>query len=93
VQAESRLEESERTVRQLRARVKHQQHLSSASANPERARKDYSPIARGDSGAVVDRIDEDDQPQITKFDTQIAENTRLQSSLIKKLEQQEQYTQ
>jgi len=67
-QAEARLDESERTVRQLRARVKHQQHLSSASANPERVRKDYSPIAQGDSDVVIDRIDEDDEPQVARFD-------------------------
>jgi chromosome segregation ATPase len=57
VQAESRLDLSEKSILQLKAKLKSRQAMS--STNPERIRMDYSPIAQGDSG-VVDRIDEDE---------------------------------
>lgn len=89
------MEESERTVRQLRARVKHQKHLSSASANPERAKNDYSPspIARGDSGIIIDRMDDDDEPHVADFEAHGAgkSNIKMKDSLVKKLEQQEHF--
>lgn len=84
VQAETRLDESERTIRQLKAQIKHRKHTE--SANPERTKSDHSPIALGDEGAV-DRIEDDDEPNVTKFDVHSAGkgSAGLQESLVRKL--------